>query len=415
MKLLPVLLLALALGTLSSAQAPRNRPDAGAPALLERADRAFRQGDLAAAAKLARQAVTQDPSAVHGHMILGIVAAQAGQWEEAVQHFGAVIERVPEEPHGYFYLAQARLYQKQWDAAARGFARALEKGFPDRGRLLVEMAFATNEAGRPEEALGLLGQLGGPPQGPLAAQYWAVTAFAQARLNRFAESIDAVRRARDLDPANPQYWELLISTLMGTDQTPAALREAIRAQTLFPDHPDIQFLFALASYYVSESPLSPIALRNLREAEPGSPRVLLAEGLLHRKEGRNAEATRAFEQAAAQGVDDSHLLLGIVYKENGNAEAAEREFLEAEKANPANGQVQLELAKLEAARGALEQALARLQRAVAFMPASSSAHYQLGVVYARLGRKGQAERHIGISRELDRQVAELQTREPAGP
>jgi len=68
--------------------------------------------------------------------------------------------------------------------------------------------------------------------------------------------------------------------------------------------PQTDNLFALTSYYVSESPLSGLALRNLREAALRSPRVLLAEGLLYRKQGKTAEATSAFQRAALRGVPD---------------------------------------------------------------------------------------------------------------
>ena len=76
--------------------------------LLEQADEAFRQGDLDRAATLARQALTREPGAVHGHMILGVIAAQKNQWDTSNRHFEAVIRLEPGNPFGYFYLGQAR-------------------------------------------------------------------------------------------------------------------------------------------------------------------------------------------------------------------------------------------------------------------------------------------------------------------
>jgi len=83
--------------------------------LLEQADEAFRQGDLDRAATLARQALTRDPSAAHGHMILGVIAAQKSQWDTSNRHYEAVIRLEPSSPYGYFYLGQARLYQQRWE------------------------------------------------------------------------------------------------------------------------------------------------------------------------------------------------------------------------------------------------------------------------------------------------------------
>src|SRR5436190_22173821 len=92
--------------------------------LLERADEAFRQGNLDRAATLARQALARDPNAVHGHMILGVIAAQRNQWDTSNRHFEAVVRLEPSNPYGYFYLGQARLYQRQWDKAIQYFTKA---------------------------------------------------------------------------------------------------------------------------------------------------------------------------------------------------------------------------------------------------------------------------------------------------
>ena len=183
------------------------------------------------------------------------------------------------------------------------------------------------------------------------------------------------------------------------DQSPQALAEAIRAQKKFPDQSDIQFLFALASYHVAESPLSGLALRNLREADPDSPRVQLAEGLLYRKQGKTEEATNAFRRAAARGAPDAHLLLGIVFRENGDYAAAERAYVEDERLNPRNGQVLLEIGKLLFARGELEQARIRFEKAAEYMPDAPAVHYQLGLVYRRLGQLEKAQEHLRLSKQ----------------
>ncbi len=374
-------------------------------ALLEKADAAFRSGNFQQAEALARQVLSEDPRSIHAHMILGVLAAQNKQWEASNRHFQAVVRLDPSNPHGYFYLGQAKLYQRQWEQAAQYFAKALERRYPDGERLAVEMALAQSEAGRPQQALDTLRTIQPPAEGPLAAQYHAATAFAQERLNQPRLALEAIRRARDLDDSNPQYWEFLISTLLSTDQTRAALGEAIRAQKRLPDHPDIQFLFGLTSYYVTESPLTKLALRNLREAEPDSARVLLVEGLLYRKQGHAQEATRALQSAAQRGVPDSHLLLGILCKEAGDYEGAGREYREAERLNPRNGQVLLELGKLFLIRGELNEARARLERAHEYMPANPAVHYQLGLLYRRLGETEKAEQHLRLYRELDAELS----------
>ena len=314
--------------------------------LLEQADAAFRSGDSARAAELAQRVLVREPNAVHAHMILGVIAAQKNDWNISNRRFQTVVRLDPSNPFGYFYLGQAKLYQQQWEAAIQYFQQALKRQYPEKDRLLVELALAQNEAGRPDQALATLSSVTPPADEHLAAQYYAVTAFARSKLNQPGAAIEAIRRALSLDAGDWRHWGFLIGALLKNDEAPHALAEAIRAQQKFPDNADIQFLFALASYHVTESPLSGLALRNLREADPDSPRVLLAEGLLYRKQGKADEATDAFERAAKAGVEDAHLLLGIVFKENGKYEEAEREFRHAERVSPQNGQVLLELGKL---------------------------------------------------------------------
>jgi Flp pilus assembly protein TadD len=376
------------------------------PSLIEQADEAFRQGDFERAVILAQRALDHDPATLHGHMILGVIAAQKNQWDASNRHFQTVVKLDPTNPYGYFYLGQAKLYQRQWESAIQFFTMALERQYPESDRLLVELALAQNEAGRPKEALATLNKTSPPADPRLAAQFHAVTAFAQASLNQIPTAIDAVRLALQFDDSGPHLWEFLIDALIRTDQTPQALAEAIRAQRKFPDNADIQFLFALASYHVTESPLSRLALRNMREADPASPRVLLVEGLALRKEGHNEQATIAFRNAAAKGVPDAHLLLGILLREAGDHAGAEKEYREAERVNPNNGQVLLEVAKLLMTRGDNAGALDRLKKAAELMPSAPPVQYQLGIVYRRLGQNADAERHLQLFRQLQAEQAQ---------
>lgn len=368
--------------------------------LLEQADEAFRRGDLAQASKLAQQALDRDPAALHAHMILGVIAAQNSQWDATTRHFQAVVKLEPSNPIGYFYLGQAKLYQRQWQAAIAFFKDALKREYPEPDRLLVELALAQNELGRATDALASLAKCSQPVDPRLAGQYYAVSAGAQLSLNKFAPAIEAARLALQSDDSIPHTWAILIDALIRTDEVAHALAEAIRAQRKFPDDADIQFLFALASYHVTQSPLGRLALRNLKEADPAGPRVLLAEGLALRKEGRNEEALAAFKQAAARGVPDAHLLLGILFRESGDQAGAEKEYREAEKHNPNNGQVLLEMAKILIARGDLAGALTRLKKAVELMPSDPPVHYQLGIVHRRLGQTEEAEKHLNRFRQL---------------
>src|SRR4051794_37564231 len=240
-------------------------------ALLEQADAAFREGNVNLAESAANRVLARSPNTVHAHMILGVIAAQKSDWEVSTRHFQSVIRLEPSNPFGYFYLGQAALYQQQWEHGIQFFKKALALQYPEPERLLIELALAQQEAGRPDEALASLDRTTVPSDNRLAAQYHAVSAFALAKTRGPASAIDAIRQALALDDSNSRSWAFLISTLISSDLAPQALATAIRAQQKFPDDSDVQFLFALASYHVTESPLGKLALRNLQEADPGSP------------------------------------------------------------------------------------------------------------------------------------------------
>src|SRR4029450_6324532 len=99
--------------------------------------RSVREGNFSRAETLARQAVAGDPNAVHGHMILGVIAAKRNQWAASNSHFLAVVRLEPSNPYGYFYLGQAKLYQRQWEKAIQYFTKALEVEYTERDRLMI--------------------------------------------------------------------------------------------------------------------------------------------------------------------------------------------------------------------------------------------------------------------------------------
>jgi tetratricopeptide (TPR) repeat protein len=382
---------------------------------LREAQRAFQSGDLQRAATLAKQALALDANSEAAHTIVGLGAARSGQWPAAIESFEAVVRISPTSPHGNFFLGQAYHQQGTWKKAIPRLAKALELGHPERDLLLVQLAHALNESGEPEQALRTLRNVAAPGAGPLAMQYHATSAYAHWRLNQHGPALRDIRNVLALEDSEPEYWRFLIAALNATDQKNQALAEAIQAQKRFPDHPDVQFQFGLASYAVSQSPFTKLALRNLREAEGETERTDFLQGLVYRRLGQTLDANLSFSRAAEKGLQDSHVLLGILLKESGDYEGSEREFRAAEKDNPRNGQVHLELGKLLLAKGDLSGALSHLQQSAELLPADPGAHYQLGLVYARLGETEKAAHHSALFREFDKKLRALSGTAGASP
>ena len=100
-------------------------------------------------------------------------------------------------------------------------------------------------------------------------------------------------------------------------------------------------------------------------------------------------------------MTDAHLLLGLIYKDAGNISAAESEFRQAERLNPQDGQVEMELGKILLGHGDVAQALKRFEVAAQCMPENAAVQYQLGLTYRRLGNtKAAAFEHMTLYRKL---------------
>ena len=382
---------------------------------LQQAETAFRAGDFEQAATLASQVLTNDSSSTGAHIILGVISAQRSQWTEAERHFEEVVHRAPSNPHGHFYLGQAYLYQEQWEKAARYFESALERNYPDRTRLVIQLALAQSEAGEPDKALATLKSIQAPRQRAQAGQYHAVMAFAYGKRRQPERAIQSMRKARERNPLNPDHWSFIVSQLVQTSQLSLAVSEAIQAQKKFPDHPEVQFLFGLSSSQLGNIELTKIALRNLAEVEPTGARALMLQGMLHRHLGRTDEAIANFGRAARQGIPDSHLLLGLVFKDAGDFAGAERELRKAEQLNPGSGQIQFELGKLRLSQGELSEALPHLRKAAQYMPRAPMVHYQLATLYRRLGQKDQAAKSLQTFQSLKKEADEGRAASPFRP
>jgi len=375
--------------------------------LTHQAESAFRSGEVDRAVALARKALAENPSSTQAYLILGIVAARRNEWDSATRSFKSLIQLAPSDPQPYFYLGQGYLYQQKWDQAVTCFSLARDRNYPDPDRLGIELALAQEQAGHPSEAMETLGRVQPPASGPLAAQFYAVTAFAGAKLNRQEEAAEALARAREIDPANPQYAEFMISALLSVNQNRKAREEAIEAQKRWPDEPEIQYLFGLADYFTTNGELVKIALRNLREAQPDSYLLPSLEGLLYLRQNDLDKSATAFVEAAKRGVPDSHLLLGMVYRDRGDLEGAKRELREAERTTPQNGQVYLEFGKVLEAQAKLREAAAQFEMALKYMPQDPVAHYRLAQLYARLGDKEKSDQQMKLYRELQKTAPEL--------
>ncbi|MDA1316290.1 MAG: tetratricopeptide repeat protein [Acidobacteria bacterium] len=377
--------------------------------LMRQADAAYRAGEPDRAATLFRQVLRLDPSAAPAHMFLGIITSQSGQWREAIEHFQVVVEATPANAHAHFFLGAAYGAEGKWAEAAQSYSLALKNQFPERDRLIVELARAQIESGQPKQALTTLRSIEAPSDKQLASQYHAVQALAQQRLDQPTQAIESIRRALENNGYDPGHWQFLISSILSSGQVEIAMAEALTANRRFPNHSDIQYQFGVAGYFVPELPFTEMALRNMRETRPDDPRVSVLEGLVSDQRGRLEQASEAFRAAAALGIPEAHLFLGLALQEQGDQAAAESELREALRHLPHNGQVLFGLGKVLSA-GNPEEALGYMRKAEVYMPMNPTLHYGLGTLYRRLEQPDKAAHHMELFRKYQQEEARLMER-----
>jgi type IV pilus assembly protein PilF len=128
----------------------------------------MRGGDLAQAAKLAKQALDSDPSLADAHTVLALVAARQGNAKDAGDH----------------YAAAAKLA-------------------PTRGIALNNYGVWLCGAGRPAEALPLFDRALADPAYPTPAAALGNAGACALRAGQQVRAERDLRHALDLDPAEP--------------------------------------------------------------------------------------------------------------------------------------------------------------------------------------------------------------------
>jgi len=225
---------------------------------------------------------------------------------------------------------------------------------------------------------------------------------------------------------------LALSELGNSSEALRQLREAVR---LWSDQP--VYWTNLAIFYLRQSQTEDgeKALQRSLEVEP-SPSAFRLMGLIRLEQHSDGEAVRFFTKALDLARDDvrSWYYLGLAQQAIAHSEVALRCYQEALKLAPGDfhtqmqmgavlltqGQRQQALVYLQAARGIrpqnpevylrlseaylgigdLQQALESARYAAELVPKDRRAHYQLGLVLARLGNNDESQKEFTISEDL---------------
>jgi tetratricopeptide (TPR) repeat protein len=346
---------------------------------------------------------------------LGESLAGRGDWAAALRAWLRAQARAPDDARIYVALARGSIAQAQFDQAGRYLARAIE-GQSDgdvaaaahalMGRLLIQdnpvrAAGHFRQAGD-EDMLAVLAVADAEPD-PARRALLLGAAFLQRSELPLARR--AFEQAVTLAPADAEAQTYLAHTLDELGETIAAGEMLERASHLDPDSALVYYFLGVHYRQMGSPKRAQAALWTalLRDLENAALRVEMAEAFVDLHDYPGAEEWYVGAVEVASGDIEFQLLLAHFYLdhlyrvEGGGLPAAQAAVALA----PLDARTHDMLGWAYHLTGRQSQGQQFLAQALLLDPDLVSAHYHLGSLYARVGRRELARQHLQRAADLD--------------
>ncbi len=237
----------------------------------------------------------------------------------------------------------------------------------------------------------------------LAAQTAYDRGAALLRERRIDEAIAAFEQALQRSPRSaPALRGLGVAHAYRGDNKLA--EEPLRgACEIDPHDPDGCFYYGLASYNLGRYDNAIAAYRTALKSSGRAARAHTALGLAYEAASRAAEAEQQLREGVAKDDgkslpdSDPRVEFGAFLLRQGRLGEAKAALLDARQDSP---RAHFDLGRILSQEGKLDEAVARLTKAVSLDPSYTAARLLLGRVYFRLGRAADGERETALGRKL---------------
>lgn len=316
------------------------------------------QKQPAQAAKVLNEAIKQHPAEPRLLYQMGLLAAEAGRLDEALNQ----LRQIPEDqaPDGYWEtIGRLMATRADFARAEQAYLRVLEK-HPDSIRALRTLSGLALKQERTEEAWRYIAQA--RTQAPYSPD--VLYDFAQVSLlhGLRAEAVGAARLLRLIAPDRSDYLFLLGRALLNDD--------AAEARILFeqyverePQSDEGRMMLGLARYLLGELDSARQDLEAALRMNPGLAEVHYYLGMVAYKMAQNEEAEQQLFQVIQQTPNHglARLGLGKIYIRQGKREEALRELLQASRLLESDSEVRFQLSRVYRDMGDLEKAQQELE------------------------------------------------------
>ncbi|OGG50097.1 MAG: hypothetical protein A3F84_02615 [Candidatus Handelsmanbacteria bacterium RIFCSPLOWO2_12_FULL_64_10] len=411
-------------------------PQPPIPALVAEGRRRLQAGDAAGAASLLRRAVQANPDDANARAALGValrgidpVRGRYQLWRavalrpehaEALYHLGALslqegdqaqaremLERAARAGARNLHLHEALAYLyaevDRFADAVQHLRRAMEIA-PGESKFRLRLAVLQERSGAYPEAVQALKDF--IATSPDVVEAHLLLGHVYLLTGRPQEAVAPLRRAVALRPVDAKARYQLGQALLQAGRPSEATSELREAVRLSPDYAEARYALGQAYLKAGEGEKARREMEAFqkrhaeREREASRRRVYFATwglGVEAEARGDLKRAAEALQQAVAVFPEDerAHLQLSQVYEKQGLQGAAQQELRRARGLLREGdlGRAYLALGVELLHQGALSVAAEALERAVRMDPALSRARYQLVLLYDRLGRAADRDRH----------------------
>jgi len=352
-------------------------------------------GRLAQARASYLEALSLDPSRPEPLDLLGVIAVQTGQFDEAIEWIRQAIAINPRVAGYHSHLGNALDGKGQRDQAiaawrvAIGLDGSFAEAYANLGNALREKGQLKEAAEACRQAVRL------DPNSVVALNNLGAALQAPEQLD---EAIAAYRAALRINPDLPETHNNLGNALLAKRQLDEAIAEFQQAVRLKPDSADIHRNLGSALYEKGRLDEAIAAHRQAIRLQPDYADAYNNLGLALTEKGDLDEAITACRQAIRLKPDlaEAHNSLGNALGNKRQLDEAVASYRQAIRLKPDLAEAHYNLGNALTDKGQLDEAVASFRQAIRLKPDFAGAHCNLGNA---LKDKGQLDQAIASYRQ----------------
>lgn len=337
---------------------------------------------------------------------------QSRQLDAAADAYRRFLETQPANLEALSNLGAVLAAQGRYDEAIARYREALAVD-PQRTAVRLNVAVALHKAGRQSEAAVELERV--ISMQPDHRNAIVLLAECRARLGEYGKAVSLLTPLYDHDPDDRAVTYLLGLSLVQNKQVD---RGKVLLDRILRDGESAQarVLMGVVKLGAGEYAAAREDLARAAELSPEMPLVhlLLGRALMNVGEVRAAAEQFRRELAVNANDFDANLLLGMLLKQDNLPVEALAHFEKAAAVRPQDPAALYQVGALQLQVGDAEKARETLERVVTASPDFLEAHVSLALLYYRLKRKADGDRHRAIVHELQQRQQEREPGARAG-